>query len=110
MTARYFRPSEHQIILHNYILQHDGCFAADDKTGLEPMCLGAYLWTGGMDLISEIDDDTYDECREVLSLFLKVHFHTQSGTFRRLMNYAYDRVHDVGLTRWLLGPENFGFW
>ncbi|EGN5139665.1 PipA/GogA/GtgA family type III secretion system effector, partial [Salmonella enterica] len=63
---------------------------------------------GGMDPDIEIDDDTYDECREVLSRILEDAY-TQSGTFRRLMNYAYDQeLHDVE-QRWLLGAgENFG--
>ncbi|AUO52622.1 GogA [Salmonella enterica subsp. enterica serovar Thompson] len=48
-----------------------------------------------MDPDIEIDDDTYDECREVLSRILEDAY-TQSGTFRRLMNYAYDQeLHDV---------------
>ncbi|MCA5622860.1 type III secretion system effector protease GogA, partial [Salmonella enterica] len=77
-------------------LQHDG-LATDDKARLEPMCLAEYLISGpgGMDPDIEIDDDTYDECREVLSRILEDAY-TQSGTFRRLMNYAYDQeLHDV---------------
>ncbi len=74
------------------------------------MCLAEYLISGpgGMDPDIEIDDDTYDECREVLSRILEDAY-TQSGTFRRLMNYAYDQeLHDVE-QRWLLGAgENFG--
>ncbi len=90
-------------------LQHDG-LATDDKARLDPMCLGEYLISGpgGRDPDIEIDDDTYDECREVLSRILDDEY-TQSGTFRRLMNYAYDQeLLDVELL-WLLGAgEYFG--
>lgn len=100
---------EHQDNPSQLRLQHDG-LATDDKARLEPMCLAEYLISGpgGMDPDIEIDDDTYDECREVLSRILEDAY-TQSGTFRRLMNYAYDQeLHDVE-QRWLLGAgENFG--
>jgi len=90
-------------------LQHD-CLATDDNFRLEPVRLAEYLISGpgGMDPDVEIDDDSYEECREVLSRILEDAY-TQSGTFRRLMNYAYDQeLHDVE-QRWLLGAgENFG--
>ncbi len=57
---------------------------------------------GGIDPDTEIDDDTYDECYDELSSVLQ-NAYTQSETFRRLMNYAYEKeLHDVE-QRWLLG-------
>ncbi|CHY07959.1 pathogenicity island-encoded protein A [Salmonella enterica subsp. enterica serovar Typhi] len=50
---------------------------------------------GGIDPDTEIDDDTYDECYDELSSVLQ-NAYTQSETFRRLMNYAYEKeLHDV---------------
>ncbi len=45
---------------------------------------------GGIDPDTEIDDDTYDECYDELSSVLQ-NAYTQSETFRRLMNYAYEK-------------------
>ncbi|EAT6900315.1 PipA/GogA/GtgA family type III secretion system effector [Salmonella enterica] len=57
---------------------------------------------GGIDPDTEIDDDTYDECYDELSSVLQ-NAYTQSETFRRLMNYAYEKeLHDVE-QRWLSG-------
>ncbi|EDW2587875.1 PipA/GogA/GtgA family type III secretion system effector [Salmonella enterica subsp. enterica] len=80
------------------------CLALNSEFRLEPVYLVEYLISGagGIDPDTEIDDDTYDECREVLSRILEDAY-TQSGTFRRLMNYAYEKeLHDVE-QRWLLG-------
>ncbi|TRN46799.1 phage holin, lambda family, partial [Salmonella enterica subsp. enterica] len=76
---------EHQDNPSQLRLQHDG-LATDDKARLEPMCLAEYLISGpgGMDPDIEIDDDTYDECREVLSRILEDAY-TQSGTYGRLI-------------------------
>lgn len=49
-----------------------------------------YLRRGGIDPDTEIDDDTYDECYDELSSVLQ-NAYTQSETFRRLMNYAYEK-------------------
>ncbi|EHC38780.1 PipA [Salmonella enterica subsp. enterica serovar Gaminara str. A4-567] len=57
---------------------------------------------GGIDPDTEIDDDIYDECYDELSSVLQ-NAYTQSETFRRLMNYAYEKeLHDVE-QRWLSG-------
>ncbi len=94
---------EHQDNPSQLRLQHDG-LATDDYARRDPMWHAECLISGpgGMDPDIEIDDDTYDEWREVLSRIIEDAY-TQSGTFRRLINYAYDQeLHDVE-QRWLLG-------
>lgn len=84
-------------------LAHDS-LAINSEFRLEPECVVEYLISGagGIDPDTEIDDDTYDECYDELSSVLQ-NAYTQSETFRRLMNYAYEKeLHDVE-QRWLLG-------
>ncbi|ECG8590349.1 PipA/GogA/GtgA family type III secretion system effector [Salmonella enterica subsp. salamae] len=78
--------------------------AINSEFRLEPEYVAEYLISGagGIDPDTEIDDDTYDECYRELSCVLQ-NAYAQSETFRRLMNYAYDKeLHDVE-QRWLLG-------
>ncbi|EDR8008087.1 PipA/GogA/GtgA family type III secretion system effector [Salmonella enterica] len=84
-------------------LAHDS-LAINSEFRLEPVYLVEYLISdaGGIDPDTEIDDDTYEECHHELSRILQ-NAYTQSGTFRRLMNYAYEKdLRDVE-QRWLLG-------
>ncbi|ECO6365485.1 type III secretion system effector protease PipA [Salmonella enterica subsp. enterica] len=84
-------------------LAHDS-LAINSEFRLEPESVVEYLISGagGIDPDTEIDDDTYDECYDELSSVLQ-NAYTQSETFRRLMNYAYEKeLHDVE-QRWLLG-------
>lgn len=84
-------------------LAHDN-LAINSEFRLEPEYVVEYLiaGAGGIAPDTEIDDDTYDECYGELSSVLQ-NAYTQSGTFRRLMNYAYEKeLHDVE-RRWLLG-------
>ncbi|CUR86729.1 PipA/GogA/GtgA family type III secretion system effector [Salmonella enterica subsp. enterica serovar Weltevreden] len=78
--------------------------AINSEFRLEPEYVVEYLISGagGIDPDTEIDDDTYDECHHELSRILQ-NAYAQSGTFRRLMNYAYEKeLYDVE-QRWLLG-------
>ncbi|EAT2433190.1 PipA/GogA/GtgA family type III secretion system effector [Salmonella enterica subsp. enterica serovar Telelkebir] len=78
--------------------------AINSEFRLEPEYVVEYLISGpgGIDPDTEIDGDTYDECYSELSSVLQ-NAYTQSETFRRLMNYAYEKeLHDVE-QRWLLG-------
>ncbi|EME8576172.1 PipA/GogA/GtgA family type III secretion system effector [Salmonella enterica] len=78
--------------------------AINSEFRLEPEYVVEYLISGagGIDPDTEIDDDTYDECCHELSRILQ-NAYAQSGTFRRLMNYAYEKeLYDVE-QRWLLG-------
>ncbi|AUO52561.1 virulence protein [Salmonella enterica subsp. enterica serovar Thompson] len=72
-------------------LAHDS-LAINSEFRLEPECVVEYLISGagGIDPDTEIDDDTYDECYDELSSVLQ-NAYTQSETFRRLMNYAYEK-------------------
>lgn len=84
-------------------LAHDR-LAINSEFRLKPVYLVEYLISGagGIDPDTEIDDDTYGECYGELSSVLQ-NAYTQSETFRRLMNYAYEKeLHDVE-QRWLLG-------
>lgn len=77
-------------------LAHDS-LAINSEFRLEPECVVEYLISGagGIDPDTEIDDDTYNECYDELSSVLQ-NAYTQSETFRRLMNYAYEKeLHDV---------------
>ncbi|HAU3242416.1 TPA: PipA/GogA/GtgA family type III secretion system effector [Salmonella enterica subsp. diarizonae serovar 50:k:z35] len=78
--------------------------AINSEFRLEPEYVVEYLISGagGIDPDTKIDDDTYDECCHELSRILQ-NAYAQSGTFRRLMNYAYEKeLYDVE-QRWLLG-------
>ncbi|EKO0788702.1 PipA/GogA/GtgA family type III secretion system effector [Salmonella enterica] len=78
--------------------------AINSEFRLEPEYAVEYLISGagGIDPDTEIDDDIYNECYSELSSVLQ-NAYTQSGTFRRLMNYAYEKeLYDVE-KRWLLG-------
>ncbi|EAQ9800320.1 PipA/GogA/GtgA family type III secretion system effector [Salmonella enterica] len=78
--------------------------AINSEFRLEPEYVVEYLISGagGIDPDTEIDDDTYDECCHELSRILQ-NAYAQSGTFLRLMNYAYEKeLYDVE-QRWLLG-------
>ncbi|EGN9317203.1 PipA/GogA/GtgA family type III secretion system effector [Salmonella enterica] len=84
-------------------LAHDR-LAINSEFRLKPVYLVEYLISGagGIDPDTKIDDDTYGECYGELSSVLQ-NAYTQSETFRRLMNYAYEKeLHDVE-QRWLLG-------
>ncbi|EJK6610717.1 PipA/GogA/GtgA family type III secretion system effector [Salmonella enterica] len=78
--------------------------AINSEFRLEPEYVVEYLISGagGIGPDTEIDDDTYDECCHELSRILQ-NAYAQSGTFLRLMNYAYEKeLYDVE-QRWLLG-------
>ena len=84
--------------------------ATNSDFKLNPECLAEYFISGpgGIDPDIEIDDDIYADCYQRLSEILEDAY-TQSETFRRLMNHAYDKeLYDIE-QRWLLGAgEAFG--